>query len=119
MTPAAPEPVNSGPAQHIVTEMEDNKEIGFLDLLLITKRHWFLILMVFFIILGLVFFKFVNTTSMFQSRAILYISSQNAQALVASTEFTQDNIDEKFLNTMVALLRNEDVLNSTWQAIFE
>ncbi|MBQ6157428.1 MAG: polysaccharide biosynthesis tyrosine autokinase, partial [Thermoguttaceae bacterium] len=119
MTPAQSEPVSNVPAQHIVTEMEDNKEVGFLDLLLITKRHWFLILMVFLIILGLVFFKFITTTSMYQSRAILYISSQNAQALVTSNEFTQNNMDEKFLNTMVALLRNEDVLNSTWQAIFE
>jgi succinoglycan biosynthesis transport protein ExoP len=119
VTPARPDTMSSIPAQHVVTELETDKEVGFLDMLLVVKRHWFLILMVFLIILGLVFLKFIMTTNLYQSRAILYITSQNTQALISSTEFTQNHIDDKFLNTMVALLRNEEVLTSTWEAINE
>ncbi|MDO4585770.1 MAG: polysaccharide biosynthesis tyrosine autokinase [Planctomycetia bacterium] len=98
----------------------DFSSMTFFDLLHILKRRIHFIIFCIILGIGVSFYFYTITPNVYQSKASFYVSYQNSGILIGrSSEITSRNVDEKFMNTVIALIKSEKVMADTWNALNE
>jgi capsular exopolysaccharide synthesis family protein len=99
-----------------VIEHRVDKELGFVDLLLIAKRHILLMIVIFTAVAVMAGYRFSKAERLYRSSTVIHISRKDSN--IGKVEnFRNAAKEEDFLNTMIALLQSDDVLLSTYREI--
>ena len=98
-----------------VVDPHQGKELGFLDLLQIVKRHIFLIILIVAASIVAVGYRYTKAQRLYRSNAMIHISKKDSGMAGEGSRNTAK--EEDFLNTMIALLQSDDVLLSTYNQI--
>ena len=101
-----------------IIEHRLDKELNFVDLLQIIKRHLFLIILVMTAVSIGVGYRFMTAQRLYRSNAIIHISQKDS-GIEGGNNIRRSAKEEDFLNTLIALLQSDDVIVSTYHNIAE
>ena len=101
-----------------IIEHRLDKELNFVDLLQIVKRHILLIVLIMTAVSIGVGYRYMTAQRLYRANAIIHISQKDS-GIDGGAGLRKSAREEDFLNTLIALLQSDDVIVSTYNNIAE
>ncbi len=99
-----------------IIEHRVDKELNFVDLLQIVRRHIALIILIMTAVAVGVGYRYMTAQRLYRSNAVIHISQKDS-GIDGGGATRKSAKEEDFLNTLIALLQSDDVIVSTYHAI--